>query len=293
MSQNKKPTDKKSLVLQETNKQITSLIASKLEAMPRDFNQTRFIQNAMTVLIDTKGIENCKPISVARTLLKGAFLGLDFLRKECYAIPYGSDLNFQTDYKGDVKLAKKYSVRPIKTIYAKVVRDGDVYKTGIKENGEQYVTFEPLSFNNGDLKGAFAVVVFVDGEVLIEDMSSQEIEDVRNNFSKSKNSLMWTKTPTEAYKKTVLRRLTKMITLDFDNIEQKQSFDDGGDLDFDKEVEGNAVKNPFEEYVDTEFEEISNAEINVDKNTGEVIEDGNETTEKQQDKNKENTFEIN
>ena len=271
MSQNTKQLDKKSLVLNEVNSQLTKLITSKLDAMPKDFNQTRFIQNAMAVLIDTKGIENCKAISIARTLLKGAFLGLDFLRKECYAIPYGSELNFQTDYKGDIKLAKKYSIRPIKTFYADVVREGDFIEYGTNtETNAQFVNFKPLPFNNSDIIGAFSVVVFDDGEMLYQAMSSKEVEDIRNNFSKSKNSLMWTKTPTEAYKKTVSRRLTKMITLDFDSIEQKQAFDDGGDMDFETNKKSD-VKNPFEEFLDAEFEDIKDEEIKVDKNTGEVL----------------------
>ncbi|KGO12968.1 recombinase [Clostridium botulinum] len=41
----------------------------------------------MTVLKDTKNIEKCNEVSVARTMLKGVLLGLDFFNKECYAIP--------------------------------------------------------------------------------------------------------------------------------------------------------------------------------------------------------------
>ena len=38
------------------------------------------------------------------------------------------------------------------------------------------------------------------------------------------------------YKKTVLRRLCKMIDLDFDNIEQQKAFDDGSDFDPNKNI---------------------------------------------------------
>ncbi|HBJ2611171.1 recombinase RecT [Clostridium botulinum] len=41
----------------------------------------------MTVLKDTKNIEKCNEVSKARTMLKGAFLGLELFNKECYAIP--------------------------------------------------------------------------------------------------------------------------------------------------------------------------------------------------------------
>ena len=67
----------------------------------------------------------CEAPTVVRTLLKGAFLGLDFFNGECYAIPYGNQCQFQTDYKGEIKLCKRYSSNPIQDIYAKVVREGD------------------------------------------------------------------------------------------------------------------------------------------------------------------------
>ena len=74
------------IIIQE---KLNSFIDEKIDGMPQGFNKTRFVQNSMAVLLETKGIENCSPSSIVRTLIKGAFLGLDFFNKECYAIPYG------------------------------------------------------------------------------------------------------------------------------------------------------------------------------------------------------------
>ena len=63
------------LVLKTAHNQLEKLLVSKAGALPKDFNQTRFLQNCMTVLQDTKGIEKVQPITIARTMLKGAFLG--------------------------------------------------------------------------------------------------------------------------------------------------------------------------------------------------------------------------
>ena len=244
-------SDKKTLVLKQTHENLNKLITSKLDAMPKGFNQTRFMQNCMTVLQDTQGIENCSPISISRTLLKGAFLGLDFFQKECYAIPYGNSLQFQTDYKGETKMAKKYSIRPIKDIYAKVIKEGDLFEEEIV-SGVQMINFKPLPLNDGEIMGAFAVVLYEDGGMEYEVMTKKEIEDVRNNFSKQKNGLMWTKTPGEAYKKTVLRRLTKKIEKDFASVEQAKTYEESSDFEFEKDK--GEVKNPF--IVDVEAEEI-------------------------------------
>lgn len=247
----------KELVLQKTHFNLSKLIEGKRDAMPKGFNETRFIQNCMTVLDDTRNIEKCQPLSIARTLLKGAFLGLDFFMKECYAIPYGNDLQFQTDYKGEIKLAKTYSVRPIKDVYAKLVREGDFFEESVL-NGEQTVNFKPLPFNNNQILGAFAVVLFEDGGMDYETMSTWEIEEIRNNFSKMKNSLMWTKTPGEAYKKTVLRRLLKKVSKQFDSVEQSKQYDEAGGMDFDEKKEPAKVPDTFNksDVVDVSYEEV-------------------------------------
>lgn len=235
---------------------LQKLLDDKQEAMPSNFNKTRFLQNCMTVLQDTKDIEKCDAQSVARTMLKGAFLNLDFFNKECYAITYGGTVQFQTDYKGEKKLAKMYSVRPIKDIYAKLVRKGDEYNSDVVD-GQQIINFKPLPFNDGEVIGAFAVALFSDGGMVCEDMSTADIELTRKNYSKQANGQAWSKSPGEMYKKTVLRRLCKNIELNFDHIEQKQAFDDGADVDLNKEVKPKQAS-PLdnETVVDAEFEDI-------------------------------------
>lgn len=260
--------DKKAMVLRQSHDQLNTFLREKVAALPKDFNQTRFLQNCMTVLQDVKDIEKMNPVSVARTMLKGAFLGLDFFNGECYAIPYGNDLNFQTDYKGEVKLAKKYSVSPIKDIYAKLVREGDFYELSIVD-GKQSVTFKPEPFNNGSIKGAFAVVLYEDGSMDIEEMSTKEIEQIRKDFSKAQNSPAWTKTPGEMYKKTVLRRLTKGISLNFDSPEQDKAYKDGADVEFDKDkpktIESSPFDIPEEDIHDAEFTEVENKEESAEQ----------------------------
>lgn len=245
------------LVLKTAHNQLEKLLTSKAEALPKDFNQTRFMQNCMTVLQDTKGIEKVQPITIARTMLKGAFLSLDFMNKECYAIPYGNSLQFQTDYKGEVKLAKKYSTNPIKDIYAKLVRKGDFFEEEIKE-GQQYINFKPIPFNTDEIIGAFAICFYRDGSMIYDTMSKEEIEKVRKNYSKAPNSPSWVKSPGEMYKKTVLRRLCKMISLDFDSIEQQKAYEDGGDAEFkDQQQPKGKAKNILDD------KEIEEAEYSI------------------------------
>ena len=120
------------LVVQEKNEVKAKLSDSLMDklvsieaALPKDFNKTRFVQNAIAVLNDKPELAKINQQMLIQGLVKGAYLGLDFLADECYLIPYGQSIEFQTSYRGEIKIAKKYSIRPVLDIYAKVVREDD------------------------------------------------------------------------------------------------------------------------------------------------------------------------
>lgn len=220
---------------------LTKKLTENKEALPAGFNQQRFILNCITVIQDMmkdnkkkEQLENINPETIPVCLAKAAYLGLDFFNGECYAIPYGGNLTFQTDYKGEIKLCKRYSKNKIKDIFAKVVRQGDFFMEEV-DGGKQNVQYRPKPFSNEQMIGAFAIVVFEDGSMMYDTMSSEDIENVRNTYSKMKDSQAWKSSTGEMYKKTVLRRLCKLIDLDFDNIEQQKAYEDGGDVVFNQQ----------------------------------------------------------
>ena len=220
---------------------LTKKLTENKEALPAGFNQQRFILNYITVIQDMmkdnkkkEQLEKINPETIPVCLAKAAYLGLDFFNGECYAIPYGGNLTFQTDYKGEIKLCKRYSKNKIKDIFAKVVRQGDFFMEEV-DGGKQNVQYRPKPFSNEQMIGAFAIVVFEDGSMMYDTMSSEDIENVRNTYSKMKDSQAWKSSTGEMYKKTVLRRLCKLIDLDFDNIEQQKAYEDGGDVVFNQQ----------------------------------------------------------
>ena len=220
---------------------LTKKLTENKEALPAGFNQQRFILNCITVIQDMMKddkkkaqLEKINPETIPVCLAKAAYLGLDFFNGECYAIPYGGNLSFQTDYKGEIKLCKRYSKNKIKDIFAKVVRQGDFFMEEV-DGGKQNVQYRPKPFSNEQMIGAFAIVVFEDGSMMYDTMSSEDIENVRNTYSKVKDSQAWKSSTGEMYKKTVLRRLCKLIDLDFDNIEQQKAYEDCGDVVFNQQ----------------------------------------------------------
>jgi recombination protein RecT len=201
---------------------LTDRLESVSEALPKDFNKTRFVQNAIALINDSSNLQKYAPNQLIGGLMKGAYLGLDFYSKEAYLVPYGSQLNYQTSYLGAKKLAKKYSIRKIKDIGSKIVREGDFFEeTG--EGGNTSYVFKPKPFNNGKIVGAFAYVLFEDGGITVDTMSLEELETTRKH-SKASNSMAWKDFTTEMYRKTVLHRLCKHIELDFENIEQQNTY---------------------------------------------------------------------
>lgn len=240
---------------------LTKELEAQKAALPVDFNISRFVQNSIALLNgnDTliEFVKKNGTAQVKQGLLRGAYLGLDALNGEMYLVPYGNSLNFMQSYKGDVKMVKKYSQRPIRDIYAKLVRQGDEFEESIID-GQPSITFKPLPFNDGNIIGAFAVCLYEDGMMVYDTMSLKELENTRS-ASKAKNSPAWSKFTGQMYLKTVLHRLCKHLSIDMD-ASAKSAFESGTEIETDsaeiakREVEENA--NAEELIVDAEDIEV-------------------------------------
>ena len=266
--------DNTQIVEKKENKSNFSIVlADKLDsvsdALPKDFNKARFVQNALALVNENPNIAKYGQQKIMAGLLKGAYLGLDFYSKECYLVPYGNDLNYQTDYRGAKKLAKKYSIRPIKDIYAKLVHEGDLFEEKII-GGEQSFDFKPKPFNDGKIIGAFAVVLYTDGGMAYDTMSLADLENTRK-ASKASNSPAWKNFTGEMYKKTVLHRLCKHIELDFENPTQQNMFLSGMEIETDQQKiaeneiaeNANSVDFPEDVVVESKVVEESDGQVTM------------------------------
>ena len=243
--------------------QLSDKLVSVEKALPRDFNKERFVQNCLAVANEKPELMKINRAEVIQGLVKAAYLGLDFARKECYLIPYGNSVQFQTDYKGEVKFVKRYAIRQIKDVYAKVVREGDFFEEKIVD-GKPSIDFKPVPFNDGNIIGAFAVVLYMDGGMEYETMTTKDINSVRNNYSKAVNSKAWKNSFDEMAKKTVLRRLCKHIETDFETVEAQKAWDEGSGMEFsntNKPVNEGEVFNAFEEVEEITITEIPSENI--------------------------------
>lgn len=209
-------------------------LESVKDALPDDFNIPRFVQNSLALVQGNETLDKFGrqygPAQIKAGLIRGAYLGLDALNQEMYLVPYKDQLQFMPSYKGMTKLVRKYSPRKVKSIYAKLVRDGDEFEEVIV-HGEPSVNFNPMPFNDAPVIGAFAICLFEDGGAVVETMSKAEIETCHKQ-SRAQNSPAWSKFWGEMAKKTVIRRLCKSITLDMD-AETKAAFEAGTEIETD------------------------------------------------------------
>lgn len=244
-------------VVKSFSEKLTDKLVSVESALPKDFNRERFVQNCLAVMNEKPELAQINKAEVIQGLCKGAYLGLDFMNKECYLIPYGKSVQFQTDYKGEKKFVKNYSIRPIQEIYAKIVREGDTFREKIID-GRPSIDFEPLPFNGNDIVGAFSVVLYKDGGMEYEVMTTKDINGVRNNYSKAANSKAWKNSWDEMAKKTVLRRLCKHIETDFESVEARKAWEEASDSNIVKAEKSDEIVDVFAEdvVIDVDFHEV-------------------------------------
>ena len=230
------------LIQSLTNDLNTSLDYVK-EALPKDFNAQRFLQNTIAVVKSNPSLTQYNKKDLLTASLRAAYLGLDFMNGEAWIVPYGNSVQFQLGYKGACKFVKKYSIRPIADLYAKVVRKGDKIEYGVKDNGEPYLEWKPVPFNADAILGVFAVAEFKDGKMLFEVMTTNEVNAIRNK-SKCGTKGPWVDHWEEMAKKTVLKRLCKNIETDFDNTEQREAWESDNEV-YDNRPAPNEVVDAF------------------------------------------------
>lgn len=231
------------------------------DALPPNFNKERFAHNCVALVNDHPELQKFGKEKLASVMVRGALSGLDFFSGECYAIPYGDKLQYMPSFKGAKKMAMQHSTRPIKDMYAKIIRDGDIFEEEIV-HGEPSINFKPKFNNKGEILGVFAVCLYADGTMNYEVMTVEEVEACRRQ-SKASNSPAWKNFYGEMCKKSVLHRLCKNIALDWDNASQAKDFMAGLEIE----------TNPKEQAA-RDIEENANKQSLDDDEIIEVDEDG-------------------
>jgi recombination protein RecT len=184
---------------------------SMLAVLPKHITADRLIKVALSATARKPELLACTSESLLRAVFQGAELGLEAggLLGEGYIVPMGRDATFIIGYRGMVKLARQSG--QIANIESRAVHKADTFE--IEFGLAPKLLHRPcLDGEPGELVFVYAIATFVDGGKQVDVMSRAEVDRIRSR-SKAGGSGPWVTDYEEMAKKTVLRRLCKMLPL--------------------------------------------------------------------------------
>lgn len=184
--------------------------------LPKHLTADRMVRIALTVLRKTPKLLQCDPQSFVGAVMVASQLGLepDGMLGHGYLIPYGKEVQFVPGYKGLLELARRSG--SIISISARVVRAKDdfFYQFGLHED----LKHVPCDDDDpGQMTHVYAVAHLKDGGHQMEVMPISEVKAIRDGSKGYQTAKQygkdspWDTHPEEMAKKTVLRRLCKML----------------------------------------------------------------------------------
>jgi recombination protein RecT len=214
--QTKSPAAKPPSKIARVRDLLAASRAKIVQALPRQFSADRMMQITMTSLHRTPELLECDPISLIGAVIQSAQLGLepDGVLGHAYLVPFFNgkaqrmEVQFIPGYKGLVDLARRSG--QISTIYAEVVRDGDVFDIALGLDPK--LVHIPARDGGGEPIAAYAVARLKDGGAQFAFLWLHEIEKVKKSSKSSKrDSSPWNQHFEEMAKKTAIRRLCKLL----------------------------------------------------------------------------------
>lgn len=164
----------------------------------------------------------CDPVSVVRAVVEAAQVGLEptgaiggaHLVPRWNSKARRKEAQLIIDYRGFVQLAKRSG--EVARITARVVREADEFD--YQQGTDEWLRHKPaLGVDPGAFTYVYGIAYFRDGGSQFDVMSAAQIEAHRQRFAPRNKAGdivgPWVSDPEEMWKKTVLRRLAKLLPL--------------------------------------------------------------------------------
>jgi recombination protein RecT len=201
-----------------TVRAVSEKVSSTGIVVPKGYALANGLQSAMLAIQQTvdkndkPALTVCTPDSIKEFLLKVVQDGLYANKTHFYPVVYGNKLTMLTSYLGECYKLKQNN-HNVKNIYSEIVYQGDIFKFKIV-NGRKEITLHEQDIDNiapEKIKGAYACVEFFDGTSQAEYMPLADIKKSWNFGIAKGDSKAHNLTTSEMCKKTVLRRLAKLL----------------------------------------------------------------------------------
>lgn len=212
-------------IADELTDSLTKLANDGALFIPESYSVGNALKSAISKIMTSDQADKlmqCTTESKKQALTEYVVQGLDASKNQAYFIPYGNKMTMMRSYFGDVAVAKETGL--IKDVYAVVIYQGDEIEIGFDDYGKETLIKHTTSFENrdNDIIGAYAVAVGFNDYKAYCFMTRKEIE-TSWAMSKSRNGKFLSEYKQEAAKRTVIRRLVKMIFNTSLNTTEKQT----------------------------------------------------------------------
>lgn len=183
------------------------------QALPKHLTAERLMRVAVNCVAKSQQLQQCTPISLYRSVLVAAELGLEpgGALGHLYLVPYKNECTAQIGYRGLVHLARQSG--EVSTVRTVVVRERDKFRW--VEGLHQTIEHEPcLDGDPGQLRFVYCVIGLKDGTFQAELMSRAQIDSVKLlSKTASRDDSPWKVHYDEQARKTVAKRALKWAPL--------------------------------------------------------------------------------
>lgn len=192
-----------------------SLEKAKLQlqaVLPRHIEAERVIRIAMSAISKNDKLLQCTPRSILLAVMQSCQLGLEpgGVLGLAYLVPYKDECQLIPGYRGYVELARRSGI--IHSVSAACVYEGEHFR--MRRGLQEILEHEPIVAREvGPFRGAYAIARLKSGPPQWDFMDCFEIETIRERSKQKDSSGPWQSDYGEMAKKTVIRRLSKLLPL--------------------------------------------------------------------------------
>lgn len=199
------------------------------QLIPKHLNPERLMKVLLNSIYKTPALQDCTPSSLLQCALTSAELGLEpgGALGHAYLVPYKTTCTFIIGYRGLIELMRRSG--QLASIRAVVVRERDRFS--YREGIDQVIDHEPfIEGDPGSLKFVYAVARLKDGSVQCEFMTKAQVDAIKGR-SRASGSGPWVTDYEEMAKKTVIRRIAKVLPLSSEAVEKALEHDNDDYVD--------------------------------------------------------------
>ena len=210
-----------------------------VSATHKTMDPSRVISLAILACSRTPALLECTPDSIWQSLYQASVLGLEFGGPlgQAYIVPYNNkktgkkEAQLQIRYKGFIDLARRAG--HIQSLQAYVVYEDDIfeYELGLDPKLKHKPNHDGKGFGLEKFALVYAVATMTGGIKQFEVMTSKQVNEHRDRFSKAKDFGPWKDHPVPMALKTVVRKLCKFLPMSVDMAEAT-TIDEANEMGF-------------------------------------------------------------